>query len=82
MPGSASYSQSTATLKPPLADRCLERGVDSVGVCGRLQPGGAQLVDEQVVGEVLLEVELGVGVDLVTGVQQLVGEPIDFGADG
>ena len=41
-----------------------------------------QLIDQQVVGEVLLEVELGVGVDLVAGVQQLIGEAIDLGTHG
>jgi hypothetical protein len=60
---------------------CLERGIDPVCMSRRVQAGDAQLIDEEVVGEMLLEVQFGMGMDLVTGVQQLIRETIDLGAD-
>ena len=79
MPGSASYSQQHRDLGPVAARPCLERRGDAVRVTGRREPGVVDDRREQIVGEDLLEVQLGVGVDLVARVEQPIGEAVDLG---
>ena len=78
MPGSASYSHSTAIVGP--SDPA--RAANAVSSPGAPLDGEALALEdagEQVVGEVLLEAQLGVGVDLVRRLDQHVGQPVDLG---
>lgn len=73
MPGSASYSNNTATSGPELATRSkavVTPYVDRVGG----QPAVVEDTGEEVVGEVLLVVQFRVCVDLVADVNESVGE--------
>ena len=63
MPGSASYSRQTAMSGPCLAGAPDERGVEPEGVTFGVDALVVERVAQQVVGEALLEVQLGVGVD-------------------
>ena len=54
---------------------------DELSLRRLLEAGRPELVDEEVVSEMLFEVQFGVSVDLMTHVQQLIGEAIDLGAN-
>jgi hypothetical protein len=58
----------------------LEGGGNVVGVSLRSQPLIVEDARQEIVREHLLEVQLGVGVDLVAGVEQPVGETVDRSA--
>ncbi len=58
-----------------------EGGVEAVGVALDLQPGLVEHRGEGVVGVVLGVPELGVGVQVVGDLDQLVGPPVDLGED-
>ena len=80
MPGRASYSHSTAIVGPPSPASRLERGVEVVGATAGGRARASQRVGQQIVGEVLLEGQLGMGVDLVGDIEQHVGPLVDLGA--
>jgi hypothetical protein len=59
----------------------VERGRQVVGTPRHRQAGALELVGEDLVRRVLLEAELGLRVDLVRHLEQLVGTAVDLVED-
>ena len=70
-------ASATNAAARPAPNPAVAMGSAEVGHVVAVEHGG-----EQIVCEVLLEVELRVGVDLVAGIDQLVGQLVDAIADG
>jgi hypothetical protein len=67
--------------RPVRAGASLERRLDAVGRAGDRQPLVLEDAGQQLVGEALLETQLGAGVDLVRHVDQQDSPPVDLGGE-
>ena len=78
IPGSASYSHRTATVGPEVPARATKAVSRPKAPRSTSRPSAFEHVGQQVVGELLLEAELGAGVDLVRHVEQDLLSSIDL----